>query len=77
MAEHVLLHREHFNPYLNILHHCLTVPFARKPLIIHDGFPQHAYFGMKKVDNSSNVAAVWITNHRIHHKSRCRDKNKH
>jgi hypothetical protein len=33
--------------------------------------------GMKKADNSMNFTAGWIVNHRAHHNSLCRDKNKH
>jgi hypothetical protein len=49
MADHFALHREHlfaqlwafYTIVLQLLH---SLRFGHKPLIIHDGFPQHSCF---------------------------------
>jgi hypothetical protein len=60
--------------YSSFTHYILAV---NPPRIIHDRLPQHSCFSVKKEDNSANFAAGRIINHRIHHHSLCRDKNKH
>jgi hypothetical protein len=75
MADHFAFHREQFvqRPYLNIQHHCITVPsliLARKR---REQFPMD--FRNKHVPRVKKAAGKIINCGT--HRSYCRDKNKH
>jgi hypothetical protein len=44
--------------------------------LIHDEFPEHSRFCVKKSDSSANFAAGGIISSRTHDNLVCRDKNK-
>jgi hypothetical protein len=45
--------------------------------VIHNGFPHHSCFSVKKADKNANFTADGIISSGTHHNSLFRDKNKH
>jgi hypothetical protein len=66
---------EHSTPlsYSSFAYYILAISHAQFPMDLHSTHVS----SMKKANNSKNFAATRLTNHRAHHNSFFRDKNKH